>query len=56
MVKFWQTHHSVLRLTPSFRLVVLLHHQWDHVQLLLVRVVGLCVKDKSVYLTRHKKL
>ena len=41
--RYWRstTQDLPLRLTPPLRLVVLLHHQWDHVQLLLVGVVGL---------------
>ena len=45
-----------MRLTPALWLIVLLHHQWDHVQLLLVGVVGLRVANESVWLTRHKTL
>jgi hypothetical protein len=35
------TQCSILRLTPPLGRIVLLHHQWDHVQLLLMSVVGL---------------
>ena len=38
----------VLGLTPTLRLIVLLHHQRDHIQLLLMGVVGLCATGKSV--------
>ena len=36
-----ETQDSVPILTPALRLIVLLHHEWNHVQLLLVGVVGL---------------
>ena len=36
-----RTHDLLSRLTPPLRSVVFLHHQRDHVQLLLVGVVGL---------------
>jgi hypothetical protein len=44
------TQSSELILTPSLRLIVLLHHQWDHIQLLLMGVVGLQDKNKLLCL------